>query len=208
MRGRWERTLAIVIEFFFDIGSSYSYLAATQMDGLAARTGVPVRWRPFLLGAVFKATGNDMPAKLPAKARWMLGDMALWAKHYGIVFRMPSRFPLMTLRAQRALCTAERLAPTTVPAFARSLFDAYWAHDQDPTTDAAITAGAQAAGLDASTILAGIDSQDTKDLLRATTDEAVKRGAFGAPAFFVGNTLFWGNDRIPLLEQFLATARA
>lgn len=195
-----------MIEFFFDIGSSYSYLAATQMEGVAKRTGVPVRWRPFLLGAVFKATGNDMPAKLPAKARWMLSDMALWAKHYGIVFRMPSRFPLITLRAQRALCAAERLSPDAVPAFARSLFGAYWAEDQDPTTDAAITAGAQAAGLDAATILASIDTQETKDLLRATTEEAVKRGAFGAPAMFVGDQLFWGNDRIPLLEQYVATS--
>lgn len=191
-----------MIEFFFDIGSSYSYLAATQMDGLAARTGVPVKWRPFLLGGVFKATGNDMPARLPAKARWMLSDMALWATHYGVPFRMPSRFPLITLRAQRALCAAPAEA---IPAFARSLFTAYWADDQDPTSDAAITSGAKAAGLDAAPILAGIERQETKDLLRANTDEAVERGAFGAPALFVGDTLFWGNDRIALLEKFLAT---
>ena len=89
------------IEFFFDIGSSYSYLAATQMDGVAERTAVPVRWRPFLLGGVFKATGNDMPARLPAKAKWMLHDMTLWAHHYGIPFRMPSRFPLITLRSRK-----------------------------------------------------------------------------------------------------------
>lgn len=195
------------IEFFFDIGSSYSYLAATQMEALAQRTGVPVRWRPFLLGGVFKATGNDMPARLPAKARWMLGDMTLWARHYGIPFKMPSTFPRITLRTQRALAAAERLAsPAALPAFALALFRGYWAEDQDITSDAVIAAAARSAGLDGAAIVAAIDTPETKDLLRATTEEAVRRGAFGAPAMFVGDMLFWGNDRIPLLEEYLANA--
>jgi 2-hydroxychromene-2-carboxylate isomerase len=193
-----------LIEFFFDIGSSYSYLASTQMDGVAIRTGVPVRWRPFLLGAVFKAIGNDLPIKIPPKARWMLHDMTLWAHHYGIGFRMPTRFPIVTLRAQRALCAVERLQPAALPRVAQSLFRAYWAEDRDPTSDDAITAAARGADIDPAAILPAIEAQETKDLLRATTDEAVKRGAFGAPAMFVGDVLFWGNDRIPLLEQFLA----
>lgn len=197
-----------VIELFFDVGSSYSYLAATQMAGVTQRTGVPVRWRPFLLGAVFKATGNDMPARIPAKAQWMLHDMTLWAHHYGIAFRMPSRFPLVTLRPQRALCAAERLAgPDAVAAFALGLFTAYWAEDQDVTTDAVIAARAAAAGLNASEILGAIDAPATKDLLRANTDEAIRRGAFGAPAMFVDKALFWGNDRIPLLETYLAKTK-
>jgi 2-hydroxychromene-2-carboxylate isomerase len=192
------------IEFFFDIGSSYSYLAATQMAGVAERTRVPVRWRPFLLGGVFKATGNDMPARLPAKAKWMLHDMTLWAHHYGIPFRMPSRFPLLTLRTQRALAAAERLAPAALPVFARALFNAYWADDQDVTTDPVISAAARSANLDADAIVAAIDAPETKEQLRATTDEAVRRGAFGAPAMFVGDALFWGNDRIPLLERYVS----
>jgi 2-hydroxychromene-2-carboxylate isomerase len=195
-----------VIELFFDVGSSYSYLAATQMEKVTARSGVPVRWRPFLLGAVFKATGNDLPIRVPTKARWMIHDMTLWAHHYGIPFRVPSRFPLITLRTQRALAGVERSAQAAaLPAFALALYRAYWAEDQDVTTDAVIGAAATSAGLDAATVLAAIDAQETKDLLRATTDEAVKRGAFGAPAMFVGDALFWGNDRIPLLEQYLAT---
>jgi 2-hydroxychromene-2-carboxylate isomerase len=191
------------IEFFFDIGSSYSYLASTQMAGLAERTKVPVRWRPFLLGAVFKATGNDMPARLPAKAKWMLHDMTLWAHHYSVPFRMPSRFPLLTLRTQRALVAAERIAPKAVPAFASALFRGYWAEDQDITTEPVIAAAAASANLDGAAIIAAIEAPETKDQLRATTDEAVRRGAFGAPAMFVGDALFWGNDRIPLLERYV-----
>jgi len=195
------------IELFFDIGSAYSYLASTQMDAVAKRTGAPVRWRPFLLGAVFKATGNDTPARIPAKARWMINDLMLWAKHYGIPARLPSRFPLNTLRTQRALAAAERTAVAAVPAFAAALFRAYWAEDQDVTSDGVIAAASRAAGLDGDAILRAIDAPETKDHLRATTDEAVKRGAFGAPAMFVGDALFWGNDRIALLEEHLAQNR-
>jgi 2-hydroxychromene-2-carboxylate isomerase len=195
------------IEIFFDIGSAYSYLASTQMEGLAKRTGVPVRWRPFLLGAVFKATGNDTPARLPAKAKWMIHDMMLWAKHYGVPARLPSRFPLNTLRTQRALAAAERTEPAMLAAFAQAVFKSYWADDQDVSSDSVIAAAATAAGLDGAAIIAAIDAQETKDHLRATTDEAVKRGAFGAPAMFVGDTLFWGNDRIGLLEAYLAQNR-
>lgn len=191
------------IELFFDIGSAYSYLAATQMEGVAKRTGATVRWRPFLLGAVFKATGNDTPARIPAKARWMLHDMALWSKHYGIPMRVPSRFPLNTLRTERALAAAELRDPASVAPFALALFHAYWAEDRDPTSDDVLRELAPDPA-----ILAAIDAQETKDHLRATTDEAIGRGAFGAPAMFVGDALFWGNDRIPLLEQFLLSSRA
>ncbi|MBA2544266.1 MAG: 2-hydroxychromene-2-carboxylate isomerase [Deltaproteobacteria bacterium] len=192
------------IEFFFDIGSSYSYLAATQMPALAERTNTPVRWRPFLLGAVFKATGNDLPIRVPAKARWMLVDMQGWASHYKIPFVMPSRFPVLTLRTQRFLAGIERTDATKVSAVALELFHAYWAGDQDPTADSTLEAAATAAGIDHVATIAAIDAQETKDHLRATTDEAVKRGAFGAPTMFVGDVMFWGNDRIPLLEQHLA----
>jgi 2-hydroxychromene-2-carboxylate isomerase len=134
----------------------------------------------------------------------MLHDMTLWAQHYGIPLRMPSRFPIVTLRAQRALCTVERLQPAALSRVAQALFRAYWADDQDPTSDEVIASAARSVDLDPALIVAGVDAQETKDLLRATTDEAVKRGAFGAPTMFVGDVMFWGNDRIPLLEQFLA----
>jgi 2-hydroxychromene-2-carboxylate isomerase len=174
------------------------------MTAVSARTSTPVRWRPFLLGAVFKATGNEMPARIPAKARWMLGDMQRWSAHYGIPFTMPSRFPMITLRTQRFLAGIEAADASKVAPAALSLFDAFWAQDQDPTSDAALAAAARAAGIDPDPAIAAIETQATKDHLRATTDEAIRRGAFGAPAMFVGDALFWGNDRIPLLEKHLA----
>jgi 2-hydroxychromene-2-carboxylate isomerase len=196
------------IELFYDIGSSYSYLAATQMDALEARTGAKVRWRPFLLGGVFKATGNEMPARVPNKARWMLGDMARWSAKYGVPFSMPSRFPLVTITTQRALVATDRLfGMEAQKKLALALFRAFWAEDRDVSDKAVIGELAGGLGLDAAAIVAGIDAQETKDALRAATDEAVARGAFGAPAMFLGDELFWGNDRIPLLEDALADAK-
>lgn len=190
------------IEFFYDIGSPYSYLCATQIDGVAAKHGRDVKWRPLLLGAVFKATGNDMPARIPAKAKWMLGDLTLWAKSYRVPFTFPPIFPANTLRAMRA-CTfaAER---GKVRPMSLSLFESYWARGLDPSSDEALHKASTAAGLDPAELLAGLDTQPIKDALRKTTDEAVTRGAFGAPAILVGDQLFWGNDRLPLLDRMLA----
>lgn len=189
------------IEFFFDVGSPYSYLAAELIGGVAERTGVPVRWRPFLLGAVFKASGNEMPARIPAKARWMLEDLRGWARLHEVPFRMASRFPLNTLRTQRALCAAALSAGEgAVPAYALALFQAYWVDDRDVSSDAELAVLADAAGLDGSAIVAAIDAPATKDALRANTDDAVARGAFGAPTCFYGGAMFWGHDRLALLE--------
>jgi len=192
------------VELFFDIGSPYSYLAATQIEAVAAGTGARVRWRPFLLGAVFKATGNEMPARVAAKARWMLDDLARWAARYGVPFKMASRFPLNTLRTERALTAAARLnGEEAIGPFALTLFRGYWVEDKDVSSDEEIRAAAKAVGLDPDAVVAAIDSPEIKDALRATTDEAVRRGAFGAPTIFVGDAMFWGNDRLDLVEDEL-----
>ncbi|MCS6797915.1 MAG: 2-hydroxychromene-2-carboxylate isomerase [Myxococcota bacterium] len=189
------------IEFFFDVGSPYSYLAATQMERVGARAGLPVRWRPFLLGGVFRATGNEMPARVPAKARYMIDDLTRWARHYGVPLRIPSRFPVVTLRPQRALVHVETTAPHALATAAMELFRAYWAEDLDPTSDAVLARAADVAGLPRDELLAAIEAQPVKDALRATTEEAVARGAFGAPTMFVGDAMFWGNDRLELLVE-------
>src|SRR5690349_18006321 len=106
------------IEFFFDIGSTYSYLASSQMKGLSERTGRTVRWRPFLLGGVFKATENVPPVSVAARVGWLLADAQRWADEYGLPLKMPSRFPVMTLPTERALVACELSAPEKLPAFA------------------------------------------------------------------------------------------
>ncbi|AKF09286.1 2-hydroxychromene-2-carboxylate isomerase [Sandaracinus amylolyticus] len=195
-----------VIEFFFDVGSPYTYLAATQVTAIEARTGVRVRHRPFLLGGVFKATGNTPPAQVASRGRWMVQDLGRWAAKYGVPFAIASRFPLNTLATQRVLAAAERTGgEAAVRALALPLFRAFWVEDRDVSSPAVLVEVANACGLDGTMLVESANAPETKELLRASTEEAVARGAFGAPSFFVGDQLFFGNDRIGHLEDLLAS---
>ena len=189
------------VDFYFDFSSPYSYLAATQMPRLAERTGARVNYKPFVLGAVFKSTGNEMPARVPAKATYMLQDLGRWARHYGVPFQWTSHFPANTIKAMRLVLVAEPLGKAQEVTLAA--FRAMWVEDRDLTEAAVLTEVARAAGLEPEAALQAIETQAIKDRLRALTDEAVTRGAFGAPAFFVGEELFWGNDRLDFVEAAL-----
>lgn len=186
------------LDLFFDLSSPYSYLAATQLPALSARTGATVRWRPMVLFAVFKAAHNHMPAESPVKARWMLGDLSRWAERYGVPFRMNSRFPINAIPAMRLVLVGERHGRAQEVAL--EAFRRMWVEDLDPNEH--LAAIAAAAGLPEGAE-AAISDPEIKDLLRANTDEAVARGAFGAPAMFVGDQLFWGNDRLDFVEAAL-----
>jgi 2-hydroxychromene-2-carboxylate isomerase len=187
------------IEFFFDLSSPYSYLAATQLPAIAARVGAPIAWKPFVLFAVFKAAENDMPARVPAKARYMLKDLERWARHYNVEFRLNSRFPVNALKAMRLVVAAEEQGRSGETAL--EAFRAVWAQDKDVTDMTELAAVAERAGLDVGRAMTAIETQAIKDRLRAYTDDAIARGAFGAPAMFVGDELFWGNDRLHFVEE-------
>jgi 2-hydroxychromene-2-carboxylate isomerase len=192
---------AKTVDFYFDFTSPYSYLAATQMPALAQRTGARVNYKPMVLGAVFKATSNEMPARVPAKAMYMLSDLERWARHYGVPFKMASHFPVNAIKAMRLVLVGEEQGKAQEVTLAA--FHAMWADDLD-LTDATVLANlARSANLDPQAALAAIETQPVKDKLRAFTDEAVSRGLFGAPAFFVGEELFWGNDRLHFVEAAL-----
>lgn len=189
------------IEFYFDFSSPYSYLAATQLPELAARTGAKVEYRPFVLMAVFKATTNDMPAKVPAKGTYMLRDLERWAEFYGVRFKFSSHFPANTIKAMRLVVVADEHGQAE--AVAQGLFRAMWAEDRDLNDPVVLGDIAEKAGLDPQAALAAIETQAIKDRLRAFTDAAIAKGAFGAPALFVGDELFWGNDRLDFVERAL-----
>ena len=187
------------LEFFFDLSSPYSYLAATQVQPLADKTGAALIWRPMVLGAVFKATGNEMPARVPGKARWMGNDLQRWAEHYGVPFRFSSHFPANTIKAMRLVLVDDAKAG----AVAMAGFRAMWADDRDLTDDGVLRSIAEMGGLDPAAAMQAIETPAIKDKLRANTDEAVARGAFGAPTMLVGDELFWGNDRLHFVEAAL-----
>jgi 2-hydroxychromene-2-carboxylate isomerase len=190
------------LELFFDFSSPYSYMASTQVGAIADRTGATVVWRPMVLGALFKAVGNDMPARVPHKARWMGNDLQRWADHYGVPFRWSSYFPTNAIKAMRLVLVDDAKAG----AVTQAAFAAMWAEDRDLTTEATLREIAERGGLDPTAALAAIETPAIKDKLRANTDEAIARGAFGAPTMFVGDEMHWGNDRLHFVEAALKRA--
>ncbi len=195
--------MAKTLEFFLDYASPYSYLAAEQVEALAKRTGAELRWRPFLLGAVFKATGNVPPISTANKAAYLGKDLVDWTRYLGLpVFRMPSNFPINSLKANRlGLVAAEQ---GRIALFSRAAFRAAFAEGKDIAEPAVLAELARAAQLDPEKALAQAETQEIKDALRRNTEEAIARGAFGAPTFFVGDEMFFGNDRLMFVERKLS----
>ncbi|MCW5892251.1 MAG: 2-hydroxychromene-2-carboxylate isomerase [bacterium] len=191
------------VEFWFEFASTYSYPAAMRIEAAAASAGVPLRWRPFLLGPIFKAQGwSDSPFNIyEAKGRYMWRDLARICARQGLCLTAPSRFPRNGLLAARVAAFGED-APW-LPAFVRGVYTANFADDREISEPAVLAELLRAVGLDPASTLAAAQEAPVKDHLRARTDEAIARGVFGAPALLVGDELFWGNDRI---EDALAWA--
>ena len=189
------------LEFYFDYGSPYSYLADTQVEAIARRAGATLVHKPMLLGGVFKATGNHSPAELPQKSAWSGFDMPLWARHYGVPFQRNPFFPVNTLALMRGAAAAQ--IDGTFERYHPAIYKAMWVDGRNLNDMKEIVAVLAAAGLDPAKVGARIQDQDVKDRLKATTDEAVARGVFGAPTCFVDNMMFFGNDRLPFVEMAL-----
>ncbi len=190
------------LEFFYDFVSPYSYLASTRVEAEVTRVGGKLRFRPFLLGGVFNATGNKAPIENPAKGRHLATDLGRWAKRLGVPFAWPAQFPLLTVLPLRAAFAAEK-AGVLVP-YTHAVFRAYWAEGRDISSPAVVQEVATKAGLDGAALVA--EAPGFKDALKAQTQEAVDRGSFGAPTFFVGEEMFIGNDRLDFAIEALADA--
>jgi 2-hydroxychromene-2-carboxylate isomerase len=191
------------VEFFFDFGSPTSYLAWTQLPALAAGCGAAVVWRPMLLGGVFKATGNASPVTVPAKGRWMLGDIASWARRYGVPLAFNPHFPINTLTLMRCAAGLLQRQPADFERYGVAVFNAIWQHKRNLGDAAVVAAVLTEAGFDAEAVLALAADPGVKAALAATTDEAVARGVFGAPTFFVGEQMFFGQDRLDFVREAL-----
>jgi 2-hydroxychromene-2-carboxylate isomerase len=196
---------APVLDFWFEFASTYSYPAAMRIAPLAEAAGVAVRWRPFLLGPIFKAQGWDTsPFNLyPAKGRYMWRDMERLCGDLGLVFRKPDRFPQSGLLAARVALVA--LKQGWGEAFVKAVYAAEFAQGAaigEPETVARLI---EERARSADDVMALAQSESIKAELRASTEEAQRLGIFGAPSFVTADgELFWGNDR---LEQALAWAR-
>jgi 2-hydroxychromene-2-carboxylate isomerase len=196
--------MGATLDFYFDYGSPASYLAWTQVPDIARRTGASVNFCPILLGGVFQATGNRPPGEVPAKAAWMLRDLAWFAARYGVPFARNPHFPLNTLALMRGAMLAQRegfLLP-----YSDAVFRAMWVEQRNMADPDVVSRVLAAAGLDAPRILAATQEPEIKQALRAATEAAVARGVFGAPTFFVGEHMHFGQDRLPYVEELLGAA--
>jgi 2-hydroxychromene-2-carboxylate isomerase len=191
------------VEFFFDFGSPTSYLAWSQLPKLAADCGATLLWRPMLLGGVFKATGNASPASIPAKGRWMNDDMARWAKRYGVALTHNPHFPINTLTLMRGAAGMQLRRPGDFDRYVDTVFRAMWHTPCNLGDPAVLAATLQQAGFDVDALIALVGDAEVKARLIATTEEAVARGVFGAPTMFVGEQMFFGQDRLDFVREAL-----
>lgn len=191
------------IEFFFDVGSPASYLAWTQLPGITERTGATVVYRPMLLGGVFHAIGNRPPGSVEAKGNYTRLDFKRYADRYGVPLNHNPYFPINTLQLMRgaeAYLDTERFQP-----YLAAVFKGMWVDELDMGQPDVAMRVLTEAGFDPAELQAELGDQAVKDRLKATTEEAVRRGVFGAPTFFVGDEMLFGQDRLEWVEAELAS---
>lgn len=197
------------IELFYDVVSPYSRVAFEALTRWAPLWEARLVLRPFFLGGAMKATGNEPPASLPARGAYMMKDLERVGRYFEAPLVLPSDFPKLTLSAMRVLAQVEEQANEHLAAASRALFDRFWGGgDEDVNDPAVLLAALREAGVDderAQRFVASMADPEVKARLVRNTDEAVERGAFGAPTFFVRrkdddeDEMFFGSDRIPLM---------
>ncbi|MCO7571198.1 2-hydroxychromene-2-carboxylate isomerase [Pseudomonas chlororaphis] len=192
------------VEFFFDLGSPTSYLAYTQLPKICAQTGSQLEYRPMLLGGVFKSTGNASPISVPAKGRYMLQDLARFARRYQVELNFNPHFPINTLLLMRAVTGVQLHMPDRFVEFIDCLFRALWVDKRNLNDAATVTQVLEQGGFDPQRILDLSNEEQVKARLKEQTDQALQRGVFGAPCMFVGDQLFFGQDRLDFVREALS----
>ncbi|MDC3401922.1 2-hydroxychromene-2-carboxylate isomerase [Alphaproteobacteria bacterium] len=198
------------LEFFFDISSPWTYLAFSQIEDLAERNDVEIDWRPILVGGVFNAVNEtiyEQRAKPnPIKGRYYMKDLSDWAQFCNVKIGQPKVFPLRAVELMRAAIVAQQEG--CLPAFARTAFEAYWGDLRDISQPEERKRISEMAGLNPEDVEARILLPETKQALIKNTQEVIDRGGFGSPTMFVNQTnMFFGNDRLPLVEVALKSAK-
>lgn len=199
-----------MITFYFDCSSPWTWLAFHNIQPLARDLGEEIDWKPILVGGIFNAVNDSVYKAREAgptpKARYHGKDLQDWARYSGLDIRMPpSVFPVNSVKVMRA-CILLKPQGKLVE-FATAAFKAYWTDDLDISTDAAVRDICGRAGVDAEAVMAGIADPAVKAALRQNTDDLIARGGFGSPTMFVGDDMYFGNDRLVLVRDAVERAR-
>jgi 2-hydroxychromene-2-carboxylate isomerase len=195
--------MAEPLEFYFDFSSPYGYIASTQIDALAARHGRGVTWKPILLGAIFKVSGQSPLASQPLRGPYALHDFDRSARRLGVPFKLPDPFPFASLAAARAVYWLDETDPQKAKGLAQAVYHAAFGEGRDVRDPDAVADLAAGIGLDRDATLAAIQEPRVKERLRAEVDAAIARGVFGSPFIFVDGEPFWGSDRLAQVEDWL-----
>ncbi len=193
------------VHFYFDFLSPFGYFGSLRVDALAAAYGHDCEWHPILLGiSVLKVMGLPPVAETPLKGPYIQNDMQRYARRHGIEVGRPAGSPQINpLLPARAVCWLKTHRPKLAKAVAKSLYDAHWRRDKDISVPGLMMAAAVSAGADLQELQAGIDSGEAASLLREEVDASIALGVFGSPTFRVGKELFWGVEKMEVLDDWL-----
>lgn len=191
------------IDFYFDFSSSYSYLALPKLAKLVDDHGVTVNWKPVVLGAIFQALDHAPPSPDTVKGRYVWHDVERTAALQGLPYRWPEPFPFNGINAARVYWYLADTNTDSAVAWARAVFDASYGEGRDCSNPEVLAGVAAGMGHDADELLNATKQEAVKARLKEVTAEAMERGVFGAPTFFVGNEMFWGGDRLWQVERFI-----
>lgn len=199
--------MARQLDFYFDCSSPWTYLGFHAIQPLAAELAAEIVWKPILVGGVFNAVNrtvyDNRASPNPLKHAYAAKDMQDWARLYGLAIKFPPTvFPVNSVKAMRGAFVA--LDEGKLVPYATAAFEAYWGDDRDLSREEVLADIARRAGLERQRFFAAIESEACKARLRANTDELIARGGFGSPTIFVGDDMYFGNDRMPLIKSALA----
>jgi len=194
------------VEFFYDYSSPWTYLAFTKIHGICQKYGAALEWRPILVGGIFNTVNPSVyefrEHGVPVKAKYSAKDLQDWARFYGLTIKTPTVFPVNSVKALRgALVALEHSA--TFLRYSQRVFESYWGEDKDISKDEVLRTIVGEVGLNPQEFFDKINRQEYKDRVRVNTDEVMTRGGFGTPTIFVNGAMFFGNDRLVLVEEEL-----
>ena len=193
------------VDFYFEFSSPYGYIASQLADGMEKRIGRPLRWRPILLGPVFKVTGQAPLVAVPLKGDYSKRDFSRSARLHKVAYAHPQKFPIGTVAACRAFYWLGDREPARARALAKALYEAYFVEGKDIGAPQSVVEVAKSVGVDGPALEAALDDPAVKERVKLEVDAAIAAGVFGSPFFVVDGEPFWGVDRIPMLEDWIRT---
>jgi 2-hydroxychromene-2-carboxylate isomerase len=191
------------VRFYFDFSSPYGYFAALRIDETVADFGRDVQWKPMMLGAAMKETGNVPIAHQPIKGDYCRRDWDRMARYMKAPWKMPDPFPIATLAAARAFYWLDDNDPALAKRFARAAFDEYFGQGHDITEPEVVAEIAEPLGVGKDDLLAAVQDPAIKERLKDETTAALKAGVFGSPMVIIDGEPFWGCDRLWMIRRWL-----